>query len=240
MSQNSEVIERHVFISNRKEREVYLTVLEKVFSYPLAEIAVSYEDKPDEVYGTINDRTRKILLNLPKPEKITEISGIFSEGGSFMLQNGNLHIQVREDEYNYELIVSLKSFLGFTFPLWIFKNPYIWGATIFETYERQHFFDSRAYSFRSRLLEEPEIDIYRRDDGIIHKYRFYLREDLEPEEGLKHIEPYFKNLQDGLRKRNYEPLEVLYTYCSDKRKFRKMEPRTKLGKDIKSILHQEK
>jgi hypothetical protein len=201
---------------------------------------VEFEDQPDETYTTINDRTKTILLNIPKPEKIVCISGYFSDGGSFALRNGNLHVQVREEEYNYELIESLKHFLNPTFPLWIFKNPYIWGVTIYEPYDRQHFFESRNYSVRSRLLEEPEVDIYRKDDGVIHKYRFFTREDLDTEEGLKYLENYFKGMVEGLKKRNYEGLEVLHLYCTDKRAFRKFEPRTKLGKDIKSVLNPDK
>jgi hypothetical protein len=43
-------------------------------------------------------------------------------------------------------------------------------------------------------------------------------------------------MRQGLLKRNYEGLEVLHLYCTDKPTFRRHEPRTKLGKDIKSIL----
>lgn len=240
MSHSSEVIERHVFISNRKEREIYLSVFEKIFTFQISDVSVEYVDQPDVTYSNINDRTKKILLNIAKPEKITCISGVFDDGGSFRLQHGNLHVLVREDEYNYELLESLKTFLGHTFPLWIFKNPYIWGATLYEPYDRQHFFEERNFSFRSRRLEEPEIDIYRRDDGIIHKYRFFTREELDQEEGMKYLESYFKSMIDGLKKRNYEGLEVLHLYCTDKRAFRKMEPRTKLAKDIKSILNPDK
>jgi hypothetical protein len=86
-------------------------------------------------------------------------------------------------------------------------------------------------------LDEPEVDVYRRDNGIIHKYRFFLENEFDHEEGLKFIEPFFKAMLTGLKKRNYEGLDVLHTYCSDKQKFRGLEPRTKLGKDIKSILN---
>lgn len=237
MNHESEIIESHIFISSRKEREIYLSVFQKIFTFPVDDILVEYEDRPDEHYSTINDRTKTILINIAKPEKITCISGHFSEGGSFRLQNGNLYVTMREIEYNYELLESLKNFLNPTFPLWIFKNPYIWGVTIYEPYERQHFFETRKFSNRSRLLEEPEVDIYRRDDGIIHKYRFFLREDIETEEGMRFLEPYFKNLIESLSKRNYEGLEVLSLYCTDKSAFRKFEPRTKQGKEIKSILN---
>lgn len=236
MNQESVILEQHVFISDRKDREIFQSVFEKVFLFPVSDIEVEYVDQPNESYATINDRTKKILLSIPKPEKITLISGRFIEGGEFKLQNSCLHVCVRENEYNYDLIESLKNFLSPVFPLWLFRNPYIWGATIFEDYERQHFFDVRNFSVRSRLLEEPEVDIYRRDDGIIHKYRFFTREQYEPEEGLKHIAPAFESLRQGLQKRNYEGLEVLHLYCTDKPAFRRLEPRTKLGKDIKAIL----
>lgn len=240
MSQDSEIIERHIFISERKEREIYLSVFEKIFAFPVNDIVVEYSDRPSESFATINDRTKKILLNIPKPEKISCISGVFSDGGSFRLQYGNLNVTMREDEYNYELLETLKNFLNPTFPLWIFKNPYIWGVTIYEDYERQHFFDTRKYSYRSRLLEEPEVDIYRRDDGVIHKYRFFTRQDLDADEGMKYLAPFFTDFIEGLRRRNYEGLEVLNLYCTDKSAFRRLEPRTKLGKDIKSILNPDK
>lgn len=173
---------------------------------------------------------------MPSPEKIECFSGSFAEGGEFRLQNGNFHVSVSETEYNYYLVDNLKNFLCPVFALWLFKNPYIWGATLCEDYERQHFFDSRNYSVRSRLLEEPEIDIYRRDNSIIYKFRFFTKEEYETEEGIKAIAPYFKEMRIGLLKRNYECLEVFNLYCTDKAKFRKFEPRTKLGKDIKSLL----
>ncbi len=236
MSQESQILEQHVFVSDRKDREVYQTVFERIFQFPVSDIGVDYTDQPSESYTTINDRTKKILQSIPKPEKISLIGGRFIDGGEFRLQNGNLHVCVREDEYNYDLIDSLKNFLSPVFPLWLFRNPYIWGVTIFEDYERQHFFDVRNFSVRSRLLEEPEVDIFRRDDGVIHKYRFFTREAMEPEEGLKYLTPVFESMRLGLQKRNYEGLEVLHTYCTDKVAFRRLEPRTKLGKDIKAVL----
>lgn len=240
MSNDSEILEKHVFISKRKEREIYLTVFNKIFTFPIANISIEYEDRPDDYYSTINNRIKTILLNLSQPEKITCISGNFCDGGSFKLQNGNLYFTIREDEYNYELLETLKNFLNQTFPLWIFKNPYIWGVTIYEPYERQHFFDVRNFSKRSRLLEEPEVDIYRRDNGIIHKYRFFMREEMEIEEGMRYLEPYFWSLIESLNKRNYEGLEVLSIYCTNKNAFRKFEPRTKIGKEIKSMLNPDK
>ncbi len=236
MDTSDSIIEQHVFISERKDREVYQAAFEKIFTFPVGEILVEYADQPDESFNTVNDRTKKILLNLSKPEKVTCISGRFNDGGNFRLQGNSLFVSVGETEYNYDLIDSLKNFLGPVFSLWIFRNPYIWGATIFEDYERQHFFEVRNFSARSRLLEEPEVDIFRRDNGVIHKYRFFTREEFTAEEGIKALVAPFSSLKAGLQKRNYEGLEVLHMYCTDKPSFRKFEPRTKLGKDIKMIL----
>ncbi len=232
-----EILEQHIFISDRKDKEVIPTVLDILFSFDVAEINIDYTDRPDATFTTINDRTKKILSNLDSPDKIASVHGYFNYGGSFELKGGNLSISVTEDEYNYELIHELKNILSPVFSLWIFKNPYIWGVNIYENYERQHFFDVRNFSYRAKLLEEPEVDIYRRDNGVIHKYRFFLKDDFEPEEGIKFLVPFFTSLKEGLQKRNYEPLEVLNLYCTDKAAFRRIDPRTKLGKEIKSILH---
>mgnify|MGYP003289960106 CR=1 FL=1 len=240
MSAESPILETHMFFSSRKDKDIFKNTLERAFAFPVENIAVEFEDRPDEFYKTVNDRTKKILLSIPKPEKITKIEGVFSDGGSFILQNNALTVIVREDEYNYELLDSMKNVLGPVFPLWMFKTPYIWGATIFDDYERQHFFDSRKYSVRSQKLEEPELDIYRRDNGIIYKVRFFTNEDFEaPEEGLRTLAPTFQALREGLQKRSYEGLEVLYTYCADKATFRHLEPKTKLAKDVKAILSKE-
>lgn len=237
MSNESPIIETHIFFSNRKDKDIFKNTLERAFAFAVENISIQFEDRPDEYYKTVNERTKKIILSIPKPEKITKIDGMFSDGGSFSLQNNNLIIIVHEDEYNYELLDSLKNILNPIFPLWLFKNPYIWGATIYEDYERQHFFDSRNYSARSQKLDEPELDIYRRDNGIIHKIRFFTKDSYESdEEGLKALAPVFQELRESLEKRNYECLEVLRNYVIDKPKFRHMEPRTKQAKDIKAIL----
>ncbi len=237
MSNDSPIIETHIFFSNRKDKETVKNTLDRAFDFLVENITFQFEDRPDEFYKTINERTKKIILSIPKPEKITKIEGVFSDGGSFSLQNNTLKITVREDEYNYELLDSMKNILGPVFPLWMFKNPYIWGATLFEDYERQHFFDARNYSARSQKLDEPELDIYRRDNGIIHKIRFFTKNIYESdEEGLRSLAPIFLELRDSLNKRNYECLEVLRNYVVDKPKFRHLEPRTKQAKDIKSIL----
>ncbi len=237
MSNESPIIETHIFFSNRKDKDIFKNTLERAFEFPVENISIQFEDRPDELYKTINERTKKIILSIPKPEKITKIEGIFSDGGSFSLQNNNLTIIVHEDEYNYELLDSMKNILSPIFPLWMFKSPYIWGATLFDDYERQHFFDTRNYSVRSQKLDEPELDTFRRDNGIIHKIRFFTKDTYDSdEEGLKILAPVFQELRESLLKRNYECLEVLRNYVSDKPSFRHMEPRTKQAKDLKSIL----
>lgn len=237
MSNESPIIETHIFFSNRKDKDIFKNTLERAFEFPVENISIQFEDRPDELYKTINERTKKIILSIPKPEKITKIEGIFSDGGSFSLQNNNLTIIVHEDEYNYELLDSMKNILSPIFPLWMFKSPYIWGATLFDDYERQHFFDTRNYSVRSQKLDEPELDTFRRDNGIIHKIRFFTKDRYDSdEEALKLLAPVFQELRESLLKRNYECLEVLKNYVSDKPRFRHMEPRTKQAKDLKSIL----
>ncbi len=237
MSNESPIIETHIFFSSRKDKDIFKNTLERAFEFPVENISIEFEDRPDEFYKTINDRTKKIIFSIPKPEKITRIEGAFSDGGTFVLQNNNLTVIVHEDEYNYELLDSMKNVLGPIFPLWMFKTPYIWGATLFEDYERQHLFDARNYSVRSQKLDEPELDIYRRDNGIIHKVRFFTKENYESdEEGLRILAPVFQELRESLQKRNYECLEVLRNYVIDKPAFRHMEPRTKQAKDIKAIL----
>lgn len=234
---SDDLLEQHLFISQSKVRDTLDCFFDKIFQYPVDQIQIEYSDKPDELYSTINNRTKKMLVNIKKPEKVVCISGRLTEGGSFKLINGNLHIEVTEQEYNYELISSLKDFLSCVFPIWLLRNPYIWGASIFEHFDKQVFYELSRYSVRSKLLEHPEVDIYRRDDGIIQKYRFFVDEDLASEEGLKYLAPFFQLLRDGLKKGNYEGIELFNQYCKDHSIFRKTEPRTKLGKKIKSMLH---
>ena len=210
MSNESPIIETHIFFSSRKDKDIFKNTLERAFEFPVENILIQFEDRPDEFFKTINDRTKKIILSIPKPEKITKIEGIFSDGGSFSLQNNNLTVIVHEDEYNYELLDSMKNILGPIFPLWMFKTPYIWGATLFEDYERQHFFDARNYSVRSQKLDEPELDIYRRDNGIIHSMT--IKEIVESEALKAAVEDYrsmcFWNVDENFLPRNRR--EVLF------------------------------
>lgn len=232
----SEILEQHMFISDRKDKEVFKNVIENMFTFDLSEINVDFSERPSVRFSPVNDRTKKILSSLEKPEKIECITGEFQYGGSFKLQNGNLSIYIMEDAYNYDLIQALKGLLCPTFPLWIFRNPYIWGVNLFENYEREVFFEERKFSIRAKLLDEPELDIYRRDNGIIHKYRFFMKDEFGLDDGIRFLAPYFKLMIAGLAKKNYEGLEILNLYCSNSKDFRRSEPRTKLGKEIKSIL----
>lgn len=237
MINESPILETHMFFSTRKDREIFKTTLEQAFNFPVENLTIEFEDRPNDFYKTINARTKKIISSIPKPEKIKKVGGIFTDGGAFKLENDILTVTVHEDEYNYELLDGMKNILSPIFPLWMFKSQYIWGATLYEEYERQHFFDSRSYSVRSQKLDEPEIDIYRRDNGIIYKARFFTSKSFDSdEECIKNIAPAFRELREALLKRNYEGLEVFKAYVDDKPTFRHMEPRTKQAKNLKSIL----
>ena len=134
----------------------------------------------------------------------------------------------------------MRKILSPVFPICIFKNPYIWGVDLYEDYSRECFFETRNFAFRSQHLEDPQIDIFRRDDGIIFKLRFHLNQDLQcldMDEGVKFLQPIFKDLSDCIKKRSYEGIEVLSHYCTNKAEFRRFETRTKLGHKIKSMIN---
>jgi len=236
MNETCDIFEKYVFFSSRKDREVFSNVLETTLAMPLERVTVSWTDRPDAEYSTFNDRTRKILLNLERPDRIEVIKGEFELGGSFELCGHELAIAIPAEQYNYEVVESMKRFLSPIFPMCIFKNPYIWGVDLYEDYEREHFFAVRQYGTRSQHLEDPEVDIFRRDDGIIYKLRFHLREEMQINPGIHHLAPLFETMLDSLGKGACESLEVLHRYCTDRATFRQVEPRTKLGRDIKSIL----
>lgn len=236
MTDADTIFEKHAFFSTGKFRTIYTDVLERVFSLQLADIFVEYADQPDERFSSLNDRTMKILLNMPKPEKITRIEGHFADGGEFSLIGGMLAISVLSDQYNYDLIEAMKNFLSPLFPVCVFQNPYIWGVNLYQPYERDLFFEARRFAARSRLLEDPEVDIFRRDDGIIYKFRFHLKNEMELDEGIRFLEPIFVNLLEALQKGALEGIEVLHLYCTDRSTFRTFSPRTKMGKELKGIL----
>ncbi|NLI75308.1 MAG: hypothetical protein GX442_02555 [Candidatus Riflebacteria bacterium] len=236
MTEPDQVFEKYGFFSSRKGREIFSHVLETLLPLSVDEVTITYSDRPDESFRHINDRTRKILVNHPDSDKIDTIVGTFADGGSFELRGGTLTISVSSDQYNFDLVDSMKRFLSPVFPVCVFQNPYIWGVDLYEGYTRELFFETRAFIARNPHLEEPEIDIFRRDDGIIYKFRFHPREELSVDEGIRHLAPFFMDLGQALRKRMYEGLEVLHTYCTEKASFRRLEPRTKIGRDVKSIL----
>lgn len=238
MNETCDIFEKYVFFSSRKDREILANVLETILAMPLERLTITRSDRPDEEFVTFNDRTRKILQNLEKPERIEAVRGDFELGGMFELRGGELAITIPAEQYNYEVVDAMKRFLSPIFPMCVFKNPYIWGVDLYEDYEREHFFAVRRFGSRSQHLEDPEVDIFRRDDGIVYKLRFHLREEELIEPGIHHLAPLFEGLLDSLGKRAYEGLEVLHRYCTDRSSFRLVEPRTKLGRDIKSVLSQ--
>lgn len=228
--------EKFVFFSARKERETLSTVLDMILTLAIDRLTIDYRDRPSEEYRHFNDRTKKIVRNLEHADKVEGLVGEFSGGGLFELRGSALTITIPSDQYNFEVIDSMRRILSPILPLCIFQNPYIWGIDLYEAYERDRFFETRRFTFRSQHLEDPQIDIFRRDEGIIYKFRFHLANDPEVDEGFRFLHPLFDDLAESLAKRSYEGLEVLNLYCADRPAFRRFEPRTKLGVRIKSML----
>lgn len=233
----SEIHEKFAFFSARKERETLFRVLETVLALPLEIVQIEYRDRPDERFTNFNDRSKKILMNLDHTDKIERVTGSFEGGGDFELKGGTFTIIVPGDQYNFEVIDSMRRILSPVFPMCIFQNPYIWGVDCYQEYERERFFETRTYTYRSQRLEEPQIDIFRRDEGVITKFRFHLREIEEVDEGIKFLHGIFTEMLDSLHKRGYEGLQVFHLYCTDRPQFRRFDPRTKLGIKIKSMLY---
>ncbi|MBF0543136.1 MAG: hypothetical protein HQM08_01820 [Candidatus Riflebacteria bacterium] len=237
MQENGEIYEKFVFFSEKKERETLHQVLAMVLSIPLGEVNFSYSDRPDESFSHFNDRTKKILRNLEGATKVEKISGVFEDGGCFELKGGTFTIAVPTDQYNFEVVDSMRRLLSPSFPLCIFRNPFIWGADLYQNYERERFFETRRFIFKSQHLEDPEIDIFRRDEGIIYKIRFHLKEQQETDEGIKFLHQIFIDLLENLGKKSYETMEILFLYSSDRVLFRNFSPRTKLGQRVKLMLY---
>ncbi len=234
---DSTILEQHTFIGNRKPREILDWALENIFYFSICNVSIEYTDSPTAYYSTVNARSKKIIQDIDKPERIVKITGSFTEGGTFELAGSYLKFVITDLEYNYDLLDNLKNFLSPIFPIWLFRSPYIWGSTLYEDYDRQHFFNVRQFSERSQSFSIPELDIYRRDNGIIYKFRFFPRKEYETvEEGFRDFAPIFEVLRTNLQKRSYEGLEIFNLYCMDKPRFRKTEPRTKIAKEIKSML----
>jgi len=239
MNDTSAIHEKFVFFSDRKEGDILSHFLETILFLPLENLAIEYSDRPDEEFSHFNERTRKILLTQISQGKLKRLFGEFSQGGSYELKGGSFSITMFPDQYNYEVVDSMRKILSPVFPMCIFKNPYIWGVDLYEDYTRECFFETRTFTVRSQHLEDPQIDIFRRDDGIIFKFRFHLHDDyrdFDMDEGVKFLHPLFNDLSECLKKRAYEGLEVLFQYCSNKGELRRFETRTKLGQKIKSML----
>lgn len=240
MDETKQISEKHVFFSARKEVETMGAFLETLLMLPVHSLAVQYTDRPEQVFGTFNARSKKLILSLSDPQKIERIHGEFTEGGCFELRSKSFSITISADEYNFEVIDTMRQVLSPIFPLCIMRNPYIWGVDLYLNYERESFFELRKFTFRSQKLEEPQIDVFRRDDGIIFKIRFHLREEhneITIDRGLKMIHEVFEELLEAIKKGSYESLEVILVYCNDLPAFRRFEPRTKIGQRVKSLLN---
>ena len=236
MSEMTTIQETFAFFSVRKEQETLQTVLSAILALPVDQLTVEFPNRPDEQFRHLNDRSRKILMSLPASAKISRISGDFSDGGTFSIHGSTLIITLSADQYNFEVSDTMRKVLSPIFPLCLFKNPYIWGVDLYHPYERQMLFDTRNFIFRSQLLEDPQIDIFRRDNGIIFKLRFHLEENPEFDDGIRILHPLFEEIQETFAKGNFETLELLHLYCSDRRQYRSFSPRTKLGNRFKAII----
>ncbi len=239
MNETSLIHEKFVFFGSKRDGQGLLNALESLLSLSVGNLIVEYSDRPSQEFGHINDRTKKILCSLPDSHKIDRITGEFAEGGNFEMKGGNLSFSIPSDQYNFELVDSMRKFLSSAFPLCVFQNPYIWGVDIYLDYSRERFFETRRFIARSQKLEDPQIDIFRRDDGIIYKFRFHLQaqyEGISFDDGIRLISTLFTDFLEIIRKGSYEGIEILHKYCVDKAGFRQMEPRTKMGQRIKSIL----
>ncbi|MBF0499893.1 MAG: hypothetical protein HQM09_07160 [Candidatus Riflebacteria bacterium] len=176
MNETDAIHEKFVFFSARKEQETMFRVLEMVLALELDEIRIEYRDRPAISFSHFNDRAKKIIMSLESPEKVEHLDGIFSGGGTFELRGGTFSFTIPAEQYNFEVIDSMRHILSPVFPVCIFHNPYIWGVDLYELYERERLFETRTFISRSQRLEDPQIDIFRRDEGIIFKFRFHLKD----------------------------------------------------------------
>jgi hypothetical protein len=241
MDEMTQVFEKYVFFSARREVETLNAVLDILLTLQVASLTVDYTDRPNQEFACFNERSKKIIASLPDPQRIDRIAGEFADGGCFELRGGAFAIAVSSDQYNYEVIDSLRRLLSSILPLCVFRNPYIWGVDMYLPYQREDFFEARKRTARSQKLEDPEVDIFRRDDGVIIKLRFHLREEYaayEMDSAFKLIHEVFADFLEALKRGGHEGLEVLFQYCTDLPAFRRFEPRTKIGHKIKSLLNQ--
>ena len=240
MDKMTQIFEKHVFFSARREVETLSAVLDVLLTLSVDSLNVEYHDRPNQHFSGFNERSKKIIASLPDPQKIDRVTGEFTEGGRFELRGGTFAIAVSADEYNFEVVDSLRRLLSPVLPLCVFRNPYIWGVDMFLDYQRESFFQARKFTARSQKLEEPEVDVFRRDDGVIFKFRFHLKEEYDEQDldaYLKVIHLVFDDFLEALRKGAFEGMEVFFQYCTDRPGFRKTEPRTKIGQRVKALLN---
>lgn len=238
--QPGEIFETYVFVALRKEG-LLNAMLDTMLSLAVQSIDIEYSDRPSQEFRHFNERAKKIISSLPAPHKVERIKGEFDQSGSFEMKGSALTISIPADNYNFEVVDSMRRFLSPTFPLCIFQNPYIWGVDLYADYDRDLFFGTRVFTSRSQLLEEPQIDIFRRDDGIIYKFRFHLKDELAHlgfDQGFKVLCPIFEELYECIKRGNYEGIEILNVYCTDRARFRHLNTRTKIGQKIKAILNE--
>lgn len=235
--QDSEIYEKHVFLCTHKGQEALGQLLDQLLTLQLAEINLRFEDRPDQLIDNFSSRSIKILRDEVHAGRLRQLDGCFDGGGCFAFAGGRMTFAMPNEDWNYEVIDSLKNFLSPLFPIALLRNPFIWGITLYLPYTRETLFATRVFSKRSQHLEDPEVDVFRRDEGIVIKLRFHLRDETaDMDRGIRMLEDLAYMMMEAIDRRNYEGLEMLQTLCQDPASFRRHEPRTKLGRELKSLV----
>ncbi len=233
----SDIYEKHVFVCAKKGQDTLDAMLEQLLMQSLSELIFCFDDRPDERFDNFSSRSLKIIKDAIHGGKLTTMGGSFSSGGCFSYSGGRLTYAIPTEDYNFEVVDSLKNLLSPLFPIALLRNPFIWGITLYLPYTRERLFDTRNFSHRSQLLEEPEVDIFRRDEGVIYKLRFHLRDEpATMDDGIKELERTAIDMREAVERRNYEGLEMLNRLCVDAAGFRRYDPRTKLGRELKQLV----
>lgn len=231
------IFEQYQFLCARKGGAALDAMLGQLLALALAELNFHFDDRPDQAFANFSARSQKIIRDAVHDGRLAGLDGTFDGGGCFRYQGGRLTVAIHTNPYNFEVVDALKNFLSEAFPICVFRNPYIWGINLYTAYSRERLFETRVFSQRSQILEQPEVDIFRRDEGIVFKLRFFLRDEpADLDSGLKHLEELAAEMLEAIERRNYEGLELLGQYCRDRAGFRRIEPRTKLGRVMKGAL----